>query len=115
VLTEMVATPSHPFRRQLDERLVQFAADLQTSPELAERAEKLKEELLARPQLGEWVASAWHDTKEALRREAADPASALRERVAGAVVAGGERLRDDAELATRIEDGLERAVTHVVE
>jgi uncharacterized membrane-anchored protein YjiN (DUF445 family) len=115
VLTEMVATPAHPFRRQLDERLLAFAGDLQTSPDLAEKGEKLKQELLARPQLGEWVASAWHDAKETLRGQAADPDSPLREKVAGAVVAAGTRLRDDPELAGRIQEGVERAVTHVVE
>jgi uncharacterized membrane-anchored protein YjiN (DUF445 family) len=115
VLSEMVATPEHPFRRILDERLLQFAADLQTSPELAERAEKLKQELLDRPQLGEWVATAWHDAKESLRAQATDPASPLREKLAALVVVAGERLRDDPVLAARIEEGLERGAAHVVE
>jgi uncharacterized membrane-anchored protein YjiN (DUF445 family) len=115
VLAEMAATPAHPFRHLLDERLLQFAQDLQTSPELADRAEKLKQELLARPQLGEWVAAAWHDAKESLRAQAADPSSPLREKLADVVVAAGERLRDDSELAGRIEEGIERAATHVIE
>jgi uncharacterized membrane-anchored protein YjiN (DUF445 family) len=115
VLTEMVATPEHPFRRQLDERLLQFAADLQTSPELAAQGERIKHELLASPRLNEWVGSAWLDTKAALRAQADDPASSLRARLAEAVVAVGERLSDDPALSARIEEGLERAVTHVIE
>jgi uncharacterized membrane-anchored protein YjiN (DUF445 family) len=115
VLSEMLVTPEHPFRRALDERLLAFASDLQTSPELAERAEKVKQDLLAQPQVGEWVAAAWHDSKEALRAQAADPSSPLREKVRDAVIATGERLRDDPVLADRVEDGLERAVSHVID
>jgi uncharacterized membrane-anchored protein YjiN (DUF445 family) len=115
VLDEMVAMPAHPFRRALDERLLHFALDLQTSPELGERFEAIKEELLDRPQLGEWVARAWRDAKISLRAQAADPGSPLRQRGTALVVAAGERLRDDPELAARLEEGLERAVIHVVE
>jgi uncharacterized membrane-anchored protein YjiN (DUF445 family) len=115
LLGEMLTERGHPLRRRLDERLLRLAADLQTSPELAERGEKLKAELLDQPQLGEWVASLWGDAKAALRAQAADPDSALRERAAGAVVAAGVRLRDDPELAIRVQGGMERAVTYVVE
>jgi uncharacterized membrane-anchored protein YjiN (DUF445 family) len=115
LLGEMLSSSAHPLRRQLDERLQAFAVDLQTSPELAERGEKVKRELLAHPQLGEWVGSLWGDAKTALRAQASDPGSALRQKVTAAVVATGERLGDDPELAARVEEGMERAVVYVIE
>jgi uncharacterized membrane-anchored protein YjiN (DUF445 family) len=115
LLASLLDDPDHDLRRQLDARLLSFASELRTSPELAERAERLKAELLDQPQMGEWVATAWHDAKTSLRDQANDPDSPLRTRAAAMVVAGGERLRDDPVLTERFEDGIERAVTHVIE
>jgi uncharacterized membrane-anchored protein YjiN (DUF445 family) len=115
VLSELLAQPAHPYRRALDERLLQLAADLRTSPEMAERAERLKQELLDQPQVGEWVASAWRDAKSTLTTQAGDPRSPLHQRVAGAVIAAGTRLRDDPVLADRVEEAVERAAAHIVE
>ena len=47
VIGAMAADPDHHLRRELDERLVQLANDLETSPELRERGEQLKHELLS--------------------------------------------------------------------
>ena len=55
--------PGTSLRLQIEERLQQLAADLQTSPELAERGEKLKQQILAQPELGVWVGSLWNDAK----------------------------------------------------
>lgn len=115
LLTEMLATPAHPLRRALDERLEGLADDLVSSPELAERGEKLKHELLALPELAGRLATLGRDARAALERHARDPASPLRARVAGAAAAAGRRLRDDPAVAAQVELVLERAVTHVVE
>jgi uncharacterized membrane-anchored protein YjiN (DUF445 family) len=115
VLREMATNRDNYLRRQLEDRLAQLAGDLETSPSLLARGESLKHELLSQPQLGDWVASLWRDLKAQLKEEAADPASELRRRLAAAVVAAGQGLRDDPVLAARVNDGVETGARYVAE
>jgi uncharacterized membrane-anchored protein YjiN (DUF445 family) len=115
LLDQMVADPDHPLRRTLEERLVTLAADLQTSPDLLERGERFKHDLLAQPEVRTWVATMWQDAKAQLRAQAEDPTSPLRVRLTHAIQSGGRRLHDDPALAAKLEDGIETAVTYVVD
>jgi uncharacterized membrane-anchored protein YjiN (DUF445 family) len=105
LIAEIAADPSHDLRRQLDERLVQLASDLQTSPELRQRGQDLARELLAQPELRTWVASMWAQVKTDIRTQATAPASPLRQRLATAVAAAGARLQQDPALADRLDRG----------
>jgi len=100
LLDEMAAHGEHPLRQQLEARLVRFADDLQTSPDLRHRGEDLKGELLTQPQIRAFASSVWADTKDRLRAQAAQPGSALRLRLADTIVQTGIRLRDDPALAS---------------
>ena len=51
---------------------------LKTSPELRERGESIKRDLLASAGLRDWSSLLWKNTKETLRVQAADPDSELR-------------------------------------
>jgi uncharacterized membrane-anchored protein YjiN (DUF445 family) len=113
LIGEMLAGTDHPLRQQFDARIDQFIVDLQTSPSYQAKGEQLMRELLDQPQVRELVASLWGDAKEQLRKQASDPDSELRRRLAEAIVAGGSRLRDDPELRTRVQDGLESAVVYL--
>ena len=115
VLGEMIKDRGHDLRRQFEERLTQFAADLETSPELRRRGEELKRELLAQPQLRKWVATLWADAKVQLRSQAADPDSQVRRRLASALVSAGERLRTDPSLGLMVEDAIESGIRYVAE
>ncbi|MGQ0520825.1 MAG: DUF445 domain-containing protein, partial [Actinomycetota bacterium] len=115
LLQEMAGDPDHEVRRQLDDRLRQLATELETSPDLLARGEQLKQEILDQPQVREWMASLWSDVKPELRAQAADPSSALRRRLAGAVVAAGRRLRDDPALTAKVQDTVEVGARYVVE
>ena len=114
VLREMAEDRDHDLRRQLDDRLARLAEDLETSPGLRERGERVKAELLEQPQLRDWLASLWTDAKPQLRAQAADPASALRTRLEAAVAAAAGRLVDDPALVDRAQEGIETAARYVV-
>jgi uncharacterized membrane-anchored protein YjiN (DUF445 family) len=115
VLREMATNRDNHLRRQLEERLVQLAVDLETDPSLLARGEELKHELLSQPQLAGWVASQWRDVKAQLKDEAADPDSELRHRLAAAVVTAGQRLGNDPVLAARAQHGVEAGGRYVAE
>ncbi|HEX5367426.1 MAG TPA: DUF445 domain-containing protein [Acidimicrobiales bacterium] len=114
-LGEVAADPEHELRADFDARVRRLVEDLQTSEAMRQRGEELKRDLLAQPELRAWIAGVWTDVKVTLRAQAADPGSELRQRLAGAVVALGERLRRDPALAGRAEDGAEAAVRYVAE
>ncbi len=105
-LVAMAADPDDDARRQFEEWIAGLPDRLETSPELRERGERLKRDVLASAGLRDWSSSLWQKAKETLRIQAADPDSELRRRLADLLVAAGQRLASDSTLA----DGLERVV-----
>ena len=105
-LAAMAADPGDETRRQFEEWIRGLPDRLETSPELRERGERLKHDVLGSAGLRDWSSSLWQKTKDLLRTQAADPESELRRRLADALVAAGQRLGSDRRLA----DGLERMV-----
>ena len=105
-LVAMAADPDDETRHQFEEWIAGLPDRLETSPELRERGERLKRDVLGSAGLRDWSSSLWQKAKEALRTQAADPESELRRRLADALVAAGRRLASDRRLA----DGLERVV-----
>jgi uncharacterized membrane-anchored protein YjiN (DUF445 family) len=115
VLGEVAADPDHELRKELDRRLRDLADQLEHSPELRERGEQLKAELLASPQVRAWTRSVWEDAKAALRDQAHDADSEVRRRLAATVAGVGRRLQEDAALRTAVEGVAERGARYVAE
>ena len=115
VMRDMAADRDHELRRDFDARVRLLAAELETSVDLLERGERLKHDLLSQPQVREWVASVWADAKGELRAQACDPASQLRIRIVGGIVAAGRRLQDDPELAATVQTAVERGVAYLAD
>ena len=105
-LVSMAADPGDATRRQFDAWIAGLPDRLETSPELRERGEQLKRDLLGSTLLRDWSSTIWQKIKEAVRAQAADPASELRRRLAGVLMAAGRRLASDE----RLHEGLERMV-----
>ena len=115
LLDEIVADPGHPLRAEVEARLTAFVKKLETSRPLRARIARARTELLAQghlPQLAAWL---WHDARAALAEQAADPASELRTRLAGALAAAGQRLGDDPVLLARADQLVETTATYVAE
>jgi len=110
VLRQMTEDHDHQLRRALDDRLVTLADQLQHDPALVARGEQFKRDLLARPEVRDWVASLWLDLKAQLQAQIDDPASPLRDRVAEALVQFGHRLHDDRGLRDTVDAAVGDAV-----
>ncbi len=115
MVAEIRDDPDHEIRHRINAYINGLAHDLERSPELAARAEQLKGELLGHPELRRWLEPLWRNIKETLRAQAADPNSELRRRLAGAVAEAGQRLRDDPQLAARIDHLAVRAARVLTE
>jgi uncharacterized membrane-anchored protein YjiN (DUF445 family) len=105
-LAAMAADPDDEARQQFRDWMAGLPERLKTSPELLERGENIKREILASEGLRDWTSWLWKNAKETLRAQAADPESELRRRLAHALAAAGRRLGSDQSL----QDSLSRVV-----
>jgi uncharacterized membrane-anchored protein YjiN (DUF445 family) len=106
--------PEHPLRKAIDTFLVEFATDLQRDPDTIERAEKIKQQIVAHPDVQKFIGQAWSTVKGLILDAAADPSSALRLRVRDGLVSFGTRLSADQELRDKLDGWLADAAGYVV-
>jgi uncharacterized membrane-anchored protein YjiN (DUF445 family) len=106
--------PNHELRRSATKFLFEFADDLQHDDATIARAEKVKEQIMARDEVTKAAETAWTAAKRIVLESVDDPSSALRTRIADSVVRIGESLRDDAELRDKVDGWIIRAAQHLV-
>ena len=109
-LHEVAADPDHRYRRDFDRWLFDFIDRLESSPELASRADDLRRDLLSQLELRELTAGVWTDLKRLLREQATDPGSEMRRRLSDALAAAGKRLAEDPALRATIEQSAQTLV-----
>ncbi|HEY2765296.1 MAG TPA: DUF445 family protein [Pseudonocardiaceae bacterium] len=106
--------PNHAMRKAVDAFLIQFARDLRWDPKTIERAEQVKQQVLAHPDVQSVLGSTWRAAKKMILDAAEDPSSELRRRVSDGLVSMGKRLADDAELGAKVDTWLEGVVDYLV-
>ncbi|WP_406058618.1 DUF445 domain-containing protein [Streptomyces sp. NBC_01077] len=113
-VTEMRDMPGHPARGAIDRFLTDFAADLQADTDTRARIERLKSDLLARPEVQDIIASAWSSVRNLIIAAAEDDRSQLRLRARASLISLGNRLSTDARLQSKVEGWAEDAAAYVV-
>ncbi|MFJ7986997.1 DUF445 domain-containing protein [Streptomyces sp. NPDC096351] len=113
-VTEMRDMPGHPARGAIDRFLTDFAADLQADTDTRARVERLKSDLLARPEVQDVIASAWSSVRNLIIAAAEDDHSQLRLRARASLISLGNRLATDARLQQKVEGWAEDAAAYVV-
>ncbi len=106
--------PEHPLRKAIDTFLSEFAGDLQNDPDTIERAERIKQQVIAHPNVQQFIGQAWGTVKSLILDAAADPSSALRTRVRDGLVAFGQNLVSEPDLRAKIDGWLGDAAGYVV-
>ncbi|UMB72457.1 DUF445 domain-containing protein [Mycobacterium paraterrae] len=106
--------PEHELRRSATRFLFEFADDLQHDDATIARAEAVKDQLMSRDEVTNAAGTAWKTLKRLVLEGVDDPSSALRTRIADAVVGIGESLRDDAELRDKVDNWIVRGAEHLV-
>ncbi len=106
--------PAHPARGALDRFLQDFARDLQSDTDTRNRVERLKSDLVSRPEVQDVIASAWGSVRTMLLSAAEDERSELRLRARASLLSLGARLSTDEDLRRKAEGWLEEAAAHLV-
>ncbi|KWX65883.1 DUF445 domain-containing protein [Mycobacterium sp. NAZ190054] len=106
--------PDHELRRSATRFLFEFADDLQNDAATIQKAENVKEQIMAREEVARAAETAWNAAKRIILESVDDPSSSLRTRIADTVVRIGESLRDDAELREKADNWIVRGAQHLV-
>jgi uncharacterized membrane-anchored protein YjiN (DUF445 family) len=106
--------PDHELRRSATKFLFEFADDLQNDDATIARADKVKDEIMARDEVARAAETAWGAAKRIILESVDDPSSTLRARVADSVMRIGESLCDDVVLRDKVDNWIIRAAQHLV-
>ncbi|HJQ59854.1 MAG TPA: DUF445 domain-containing protein [Vineibacter sp.] len=105
-LDEVRADEGHAVRREFDRFVASFITRLRDEPDYAERLDKLKVELLARPEISNLADGLWESLKSFVTQETSSPDSALRAPLRGLLMEIGRDLEGDAALRADINRGM---------
>jgi uncharacterized membrane-anchored protein YjiN (DUF445 family) len=105
---------NHAMRTALDRFLLEFAQDMKTDPVTMERAEQVKQQVLAHPEVQNVIGSTWSHVKRMLLDAAEDPSSELRKRVTDGLVSLGKRLIEDDGMRTKVDGWVQDSAAYVV-
>ena len=115
LLADMAADPHHPVRAKTEESLVHLAAELQHDPDLRQKVNEWKLEMIENPAIASWLDGIWEQGREALLRAARDPDAALAGQFGDALIQLGNSLQQDKQLNRQINRFGRRAVIGVVD
>jgi uncharacterized membrane-anchored protein YjiN (DUF445 family) len=111
---QVVEDDDHGLRRGFDTQLRELAERLRSDPEQIAKVEAARDQLLEHPRIAEYLGNLWDSLKQFLLREADDAGSDLRRSAETLTIRLGQVLRDDPEIAGRVDAGLQRLTQHVV-
>jgi uncharacterized membrane-anchored protein YjiN (DUF445 family) len=115
LLEEVKADPNHPLREEFDLFVVGFVEKLRTSKSYAKRAEKMKRDFLARPELHELAQDMWESFRSFLEQDARGQDSMIRKHLTGLLVDVGRQLSADPSIRADMNAGFVVALGSFVE
>lgn len=114
-IEEVRADPKHPLRDEFDQFARSFVEQLRTSRAFARRAEGLKRDLLARPEVMALAEGAWDSLRAFLERDATAEDSQVRRQLEAALVDIGAQLGRDPAIRAEINRGMVRVLGDFVQ
>jgi uncharacterized membrane-anchored protein YjiN (DUF445 family) len=98
----VIVDPDHPLRTKIEEGLENLARDLQHNPELREKVERMKRELIGNPAVSAWWQGVWERMRTAMLVRLRRPAGESGGQMSEALAELGRHLRDDPQLQLQI-------------
>jgi uncharacterized membrane-anchored protein YjiN (DUF445 family) len=115
LLDEVRADPDHPMRAEFDRFARAFVERLRTSKQYARRAEKMKHDFLARPEVRALAGDMWESLSLFIEQDAKAPNSVIREHLTDMFVEVGRHLAGDAQIRADMNQGFVVALASFVE
>jgi uncharacterized membrane-anchored protein YjiN (DUF445 family) len=115
LLDAIAADPEHPARTELVARIRGLQHALAEDPALADKSRALQHDLVAHPAVRAYAHDLWSRLGGDLHAALADPESPLRLGVESEIRKLGAVLRDDEEVAARLNGWLEQLLLYIVE
>lgn len=106
---------NHPMRQEFDTFVVKFVERLRNSKDYAKRAEQMKRDLLARPELHELAQDMWESLRQFLEQESLADNSMIQKHLANMFVEVGRHLADDPAIRADMNKGFVVALGSFVE
>jgi uncharacterized membrane-anchored protein YjiN (DUF445 family) len=105
----------HPLRLEFDSFVTGFIEQLRSSPAFARRAEGLKHDLLARPEIAALAEGAWDSLRTFLEQDSRAPDSQVRRQLEAMLVDIGGQLARDPAIRAEINRGMVRVLADFVQ
>ena len=115
LLEEVRKDPEHPMRAEFDRFVMKFIDRLKNSRDYARRAEKMKRDLIPRPEVRELAQDMWESMRSFLEQDAKSEKSMIREHLAGMFVEVGRHLSTDPQIRADMNQGFVVALASFVE
>ena len=107
--------PEHPLRREFDGLVAGFVERLRTSKDFARRADKLKRDLLDRPEVARLSEGAWDSVRSFIESDAKSEESQIRRQLETILVDMGRQLGGDDTIRLEINRGIVRLLSDFVQ
>jgi uncharacterized membrane-anchored protein YjiN (DUF445 family) len=105
----------HPLRREVDGFVAGFVERLRTSDDFARRAERLRRDLLARPEMVALADGAWDSVRKFIESDAGAENSQIRRQLETILVDAGRQLARDPAIRAEINRGMVRLLGDFVQ
>lgn len=115
LLDEVRADPDHPMRLEFDQFVLKFIERLRNSRDYARRAEKLKRDLLSRPELRELAQDMWDSMRTLIEQDAKADKSMVRDHLGNMFMEIGRHLARDPQIRADMNQGFVVALSSFVE
>ncbi|MCR5859538.1 DUF445 domain-containing protein [Mesorhizobium sp. J428] len=115
LLDEVKTDPDHPMRAEFDRFVEGFVEKLRTSKAYAKRAETLKRDFLARPELRDLAGDMWQGFLPFIEQDARSETSMIRRHMASLFVDVGRQLAADPAIRADMNAGFVVALSSFVE
>jgi uncharacterized membrane-anchored protein YjiN (DUF445 family) len=105
----------HPLRMEFDSFVTGFIEQLRSSQAFARRAERLKRDLLARPEITAIAEGAWESLRTFLEQDSRAPDSQIRRQLEAMLIDIGGQLARDPAIRAEINRGMVRVLADFVQ
>ena len=115
LLDEVDEDPGHPLRARFDTFVAEFIVKLKTDPAFRSKVEQIRDQILKQPELAAYLRDVWVQLRSWLELDLNSPQSSIGARIVAATLGLGEKLRDDKESQSWINDQILAAAVPLCE